>query len=286
VSARDLERVGAPPAAIALRNPLGEQHSVMRTSLLPGLLQALARAQRHGERDARLFTVAPIFLVAQSGEGAAADVEERPILAAVLAGERTSWLSKPEPFDVWDAKGLARALVLRLLQREPTVAIAPANDRPPALHPRGAAWVEVEGKRVGSIGPLHPDVAEAFELDRAVVVVELDLRALGELGTRPLRFSPLPRFPSSARDLAIVVESRVPAGVVEDAVREAAGDLAEEVTLFDRFVGGSVPAGRASLALHVVYRAPDRTLTDSEVDARHAQVLAAVEKRFGATLRS
>jgi phenylalanyl-tRNA synthetase beta chain len=286
VSARDLERVSAPPAAIALRNPLGEQHSVMRTSLLPGLLQALARAQRHGERDARLFTVAPIFLVGRSGQGAASEVEERPTLAAVMAGERTSFLSKPEPFDVWDAKGLARALVLRLLQREPEVAIAPANDRPAALHPRGAAWVEVEGKRVGSIGPLHPDVADAFEVERAVVVVELDLHALEAIGPRPLRFSPLPRFPSSTRDLAIVVEGRVPAGVVEEAVREAAGDLAERVTLFDRFVGGSVPAGRASLALHVVYRAPDRTLTDSEVDARHAQVLAAVEKRFGATLRS
>ena len=77
----------------------------------------------------------------------------------------------------------------------------------------------------------------------------------------------------------------VPAGDVEHAARDAAGDLAEEVALFDRFVGGNVPAGHASLALHVVYRAPDRTLTDADVDARHAQVVAALEKRFGASLR-
>jgi phenylalanyl-tRNA synthetase beta chain len=286
VSARDLERVGAPRSVVTLRNPLGEQHSVMRTSLLPGLLQALARAQRHGGRDARLFTVAPIFLGKPDASGAPTEVEERPSFAAVLAGERTQWLTKPQPFDVWDAKGLARALVLRLLQREPSVAIAAASDRPAALHPRGAAWVDVAGKRAGSIGPLHPDVADAFEIQGAVVVVELDLQLLALVGPRPLRFASLPRFPSSTRDLAIVVDGNVPAGVVEDAAREAAGDLAEEVVLFDRFVGGSVPAGRTSLALHVVYRAPDRTLTDSEVDARHAVVLAAVEKRFGATLRS
>jgi phenylalanyl-tRNA synthetase beta chain len=286
VSARDLERAGAPPSAVTLRNPLGEQHSVMRTSLLPGLLQALARAQRHGERDARLFTVAPIFVGKPGASGAPTEIEERPTFTAVLAGERTRWLTRPQPFDVWDAKGLARALVLRLLQREPSVAIAAASDRPAALHPRGAAWVDVAGKRAGSIGPLHPDVADAFEIQGAAVVVELDLEVLAVVGPRPLRFASLPRFPSSTRDLAIVVDGNVPAGVVEDAARAAAGDLAEEVVLFDRFVGGSVPAGRASLALHVVYRAPDRTLTDAEVDARHAVVLAAMENRFGATLRS
>jgi phenylalanyl-tRNA synthetase beta chain len=281
VSARELAAVGAPPAIVTLQNPLGDPYSVMRTSLLPGLLAAVARAQRHGERDARLFTVGTVFL---PGDGA--EVEERPAFAAVLAGERSFWLSKPQAVDVWDAKGLARALVLRLVQREPAVSLAGEPERPSRLHPRGAAWIDVDGKRVGAIGPLHPDVSDAFEVQGPVVVVELDLRALEAVGARAPSFTPLPRFPASKRDLAIVVDTLVPAGVVEQAVREAAGDLAEEVQLFDRFVGGSVPAGRASLALHVVYRAPDRTLTDIEVDARHAQVLAAVEKRFGATLRS
>jgi phenylalanyl-tRNA synthetase beta chain len=212
--------------------------------------------------------------------------DERLAFAALLAGDRPAWLTKPEPFDVWDAKGVAEGMVSRLLGREASVQAAPAEGRPRALHPRGAAWIEVGGKRVGSFGPLHPDVADAFELgERSLVVVELDLEALDGVGARPVRFASLPRFPASTRDLAVVVAGDVPAGGVEHAVREAAGDLAEQVTLFDRFVGGSVPAGHASLALHVVYRAPDRTLTDAEVDARHAQVVASVEKRFGATLR-
>jgi phenylalanyl-tRNA synthetase beta chain len=284
VSPKDLEVVGAPASVIALRNPLGEENAVMRTSLLPGLLRAVSRARRHGEYDVRLFTVAPIFLPPPAGSVAPLP-EERLAFAAVLAGERSEWLSKAQPVDVWDAKGLARAFVTRLVRREAAVSLA-TTGRPRALHPRGAAWIDVDGHRVGSLGPLHPDVGDAFEIDHPVMLIELDLEALDAVGVRPLRFSALSRFPAVTRDLAVVVEASIPAGDVEHAVRDAGGDLAEGVVLFDRFQGGSVPAGRHSLAFHVVYRAADRTLTDPEVDARHAHVLAEVEKRFGATLRA
>jgi phenylalanyl-tRNA synthetase beta chain len=129
-------------------------------------------------------------------------------------------------------------------------------------------------------------VADAFEVTGGAAVVELDLEALDRIGAPAPKFAPLPRFPASRRDLAVVVREDVRGGDVELAVREAAGALAEHVALFDRFSGGDVPPGHASLAVHVVYRAIDRTLTDAEVDAQHAQVLAAVEARFGATLRS
>jgi phenylalanyl-tRNA synthetase beta chain len=286
VSPRDLEAVRAPAATVILRNPMSEAQSVMRTSLLPGLFHAAAHARRHGERDARLFSVGAVFLASASDADAAPD--ERLSFAALLAGDRAAWLHKPDSVDVWDAKGIAEALVSRLFRREATVRLAAQDNRPPHLHPRGAAWIEVDGKRVGSLGPVHPDVLEAFELPAAdpAVVVEVDLAALAALGPLPVRFTPLPRFPASTRDLAVVVADAVPAGEVERAVREAAGDLAEEVALFDRFAGGAVPAGHASLALHVVYRAPDRTLTDAEVDQRHARVVAEVEKRFGAQLRA
>jgi phenylalanyl-tRNA synthetase beta chain len=187
---------------------------------------------------------------------------------------------------VWDAKGLVEGMTQRFLRRTATLRPAVSQDRPKHLHPRGAAWIEVEGKRVGSLGPLHPDVVDAFDLGEGAVVVELDLQELDAVGERPRRFAPIPRFPSSTRDLAVVVRDGVSAGDVERAVSEVAGELAAEVSLFDRFVGGAVPVGHASLALHVVYRAGDRTLTDVEVDQRHAQVVAEVEKRFGAQLRA
>jgi phenylalanyl-tRNA synthetase beta chain len=281
VGAKDLEAVGAPPPAVVLRNPLTEDRSVMRTSLLPELLRTVRHAQRHGERDVRLFAVGSLFLA--SG-GPLPD--ERLAFCALLAGERHGWLSKPEGVDVWDAKGLAEGLVSRMLRREATVRLSPADQRPRALHPRGAARIDVGEKLVGWLGPLHPDVADAFELGESVVVLDVDLGALQEVGVRPLRFASLPRFPSSARDLAVVVRDDVAAGDVEGVARDAAGELAEHVALFDRFAGGSVPQGHSSLALHVVYRAPDRTLTDAEVDIAHARVVASVQKHFGATLRS
>jgi phenylalanyl-tRNA synthetase beta chain len=181
---------------------------------------------------------------------------------------------------------VAEGFVRRLLGRGASLVLASDGERPRHLHPRGAAWVSVDGRRVGNLGPIHPDVLDAFDLGGEAFAVELDLLALEAVGVLPLRFAPLPRFPASARDLAVVVKDGVPAGEIEQAVRSAAGELAEEVALFDRFTGGAVPPGHASLAVHVVYRAADRTLTDAEVDQRHAQVVAEVQKRFGAQLRA
>jgi phenylalanyl-tRNA synthetase beta chain len=278
---RDLETVGAPAPAVVLRNPLREDQSVMRTSLLPGLLSVVAHARRHGERDARLFTVGSLF--AGAGEPV---TRERSGFAAVLAGAAGAWLEKPRAFDVWDAKALAEGMVFRLLRRKATLRPFATPDRPAHLHPRGAASVEVDGHAVGSLGPLHPDVSDALETGPGPTVVTLDLDAIEHLGVRPAGFLPLPRFPASVRDIAVVVRDDVTAGDVADAVREAAGELAEDVAIFDRFAGGSVPAGHTSLALHVVYRAADRTLTDAEVDTRHTQVVAQIQKRLGGQLRT
>jgi len=253
----------------------------MRTSLLSGLLHVSSRARRHGERDARLFSVGTVFMTSAGGGS-----QERQAFAALLAGARPAWLGKAQPMDVWDGKGIASGLVTRLIRRSAAVVRPSPGERPAHLHPRGAAWIAVEGERVGSLGPLHPSVAEAFDVGEGVIVVEIDLDAIGALGAPPTTFVALPRFPATLRDIAVVVRDDVPAGDLELAVRDAAGDLAEHVALFDRFVGGGIPASHASLALRVVYRASDRTLTDAEVDDRHAQVIAEIERRFGGQLRA
>ncbi len=283
VSPAELAKVGAPAATVLLKNPLNELQTVMRTSLLPGLLDALGRARRHGVRDVRLFTVGARYLPTTETDGLP---EERSSLAALLAGERPSYLTKPAAVDVWDGKGVAEGLVQRFTRRAATIRALAADERPAHLHPRGAAGVYVEGALVGTLGPLHPDVALAFDLGEGCVVVELDLARLAALGAAPPKFAEIPRFPASTRDLAVVVHDDVAAGDVLGAVRETAGALAEGVLLFDRFVGGAIPKDHASLAIHVVYRAPDRTLTDAEVDQSHAKVVAEVGRRFGAQLRA
>jgi phenylalanyl-tRNA synthetase beta chain len=291
VSPKDLAAVGAPPSPVPLANPLSDERSVMRTSLLPGLLEAVARASRRGEADARLFTIARRFLPAKGADGLP---EERPTFEAILAGVRKVHLAKPEPYDVHDGKGIAVELVERITRRAATVSPQPADRRSPHLHPRGAADVAVGDRIVGHFGPLHPDVSAAWDLSLvSLVSIEIDLVALREIGRATPHFTAIPRLPAATRDISLVVHEDVPAGEVERLIREAAGDLCESVEVFDVFRGGSLPPDHRSLAFHVVYRDPRaalapseaKTLTDQEVDERHAAVVSKAKAELGATLR-
>jgi phenylalanyl-tRNA synthetase beta chain len=206
------------------------------------------------------------------------------MFAAVLAGSRPAYLSKVDEVDVYDAKGIAVELVERLSGRRVTV--EHAREGLPHLHPRGAAHIKVDGATVGSLGPLHPNVADALDLDGIAQVIELDLGALETMGARTPRYRPIPRLPAIARDVALVVGEEVLAGDIEGVIAKAAGDLCESVELFDVFTGETISAGRRSLALRVVYRDtkasndPEsaRTLTDREVDERHERVRAALRE--------
>jgi phenylalanyl-tRNA synthetase beta chain len=287
VSEQDLARLHAPAASVTLKNPINDRHTVMRTSLLPGLLEAAAHARRHGLAEARLFTIGSKYLPANKPQkGDETLPEERLSFAALIAGSRPSYLQKPDAYSVWDAKGFAEGMLLRLTRQQGVVNTYEASARPSYLHPRGAATLSAKGRLIGSFGPLHPDIVQAYDLDPNTFVIELDAATLAELGTDRPQFREIPRFPASRRDLALVVSDSVAAGDILKAIRGAAGPLAEHVELFDRFVGGSVPKEHASLAFRVVYRAEDRTLTDAEVDERHAQVVAETQQKFAATLRS
>jgi phenylalanyl-tRNA synthetase beta chain len=270
-----LAKLRAPAPTVLLQNPLSELQSVMRTSILAGLVDALGNARRHGERNVRAFTIGTTY------EARGKDLPLESLrFAALVAGDAPAWLEKPRAVDAWDALGLGKEIVERVtgakceIKRDTSFA---------HLHPRGAASIWLQDACIGRLGPLHPDVLEAFDLGTDVVVVELDVAPLGK--TALTRCVPLPRFPANTRDVALVVSLDVPAGDVERAVKKAAGDLAEHVELFDRFTGEGIPAEHASLAFRVVYRSKEKTLTDQEVDLAHQRVVKEVNDQFGAKLR-
>jgi phenylalanyl-tRNA synthetase beta chain len=292
VAPKDLAALGAPVSPIKLENPLGEDRSVMRTSMMPGLLDTVRRAWRAGEAEMRLFTVGAIFAEGSDPKGLP---RELPTFAAVLAGSRAAYLGKAEKYDVYDAKGIAVEIVERVSGRAAEVRAQPSDRRAPHLHPRGAADVLVDGVCIGRFGPIHPDVLKAWDIELAGgVAVEIDLGELGRVRRAEKRYAPVPRLPAATRDVALVVREEVRAGDVERVIRDAAGDLCESVEIFDVFRGGSLPAGHRSLAFHVVYRDPRaatapseaKTLTDKEVDERHAAVVAKTNAELGATLRA
>ena len=290
-NAQEMEKAGAPAPSVLLKNPLTHETGGLITSVVPGLLEAVARASRHGVEGARLFAVQTVFQ--RKGPGELPD--ERLAFAAVLTGPREAWLQKPSAYDVWDAKGLA-AMLLRDLGIECTLQLNPP--RSPLFHPRGHGAFVLTGSAAGSVagsaeagrvaefGLLHPDVASAFELSAPAIVVTLDVDALRRYERVPARYQPLPRFPASPRDVAVVVREGLAAGEVEKVLSAEAGPLAESIQLFDRYAGAGVPEGHVSLAFRIVYRKPDGTLTDAEVDGVHTKVVAEVQSRFGATLRA
>jgi phenylalanyl-tRNA synthetase beta chain len=297
VAPRELAALGAPPAAVTLLNPLTEERSVLRTSLLPGLLEAVGRARRHGEKSARVFTTGHTFHASTDGQ---LPVERRG-LAVVLAGPRPSYLARAEEHDVFDAKSLAIELIERSVGREARVEAhetvfgePPGTSRPAHLHPRAAGRLLVGDRQVGTFGLLHPDALDKLELQGPIPVIELDVAALDALGVATPKARPIPKMPPVTRDMALEVAETVAAGEVERLIREVAGDLCERVELFDVYRGANMAAGKRSLAFHVIYRDPQdragadgaRTLTDAEVDARQKQVETLVNERLGATLRA
>lgn len=306
VSPKDLAALAAPPSNVALSHPLSEERSVLTTSLLPGLIEAYRRSVRHGQNDLRLFTVAARFLPVrrQLPEGAVAEArpvaeqdlgklpEERSSFAAILAGERANYLSRPEPLDVYDAKGLVSEFVARLTGHECSLLRAEGPDIE-HLHPRSRALVTVGEHVIGRLGALHPAVAEKLDVPPQVFVIELDLDLLENLGNVRKRYRPIPRLPAVTRDIAVEAPEQLTAGDILATITKSGGELCESVELFDVYTGGNLEPGRRSLAFRLVYRDPKAatdpdkaaTLTDKQVDKQHGLVVSAVQK-LGVTIRA
>lgn len=256
---------------VALMNPISPERSVMRRSLLPGLLDVAALNLQTVEGLA-MFEAGPIFA---AKEGSKLPEEPRR-LALVLAGRRTeaAWDDpqgvKPAQFDFFDVKGIVESLASDL--HLPAVSFRTAKGVP-HLHPGRSAELVVNGTAVGAFGELHPKVAAAFKLEgRAVQAAELDLEAI--LAAVPERFAyrPFSTFPPAKRDIAVIVPQETTAEAVLTELKAAGGELLAEAKLFDVYTGESIPAGTKSLAFALHYQAPDRTLTDKEIDKAHQKI--------------
>jgi phenylalanyl-tRNA synthetase beta chain len=263
----DLERAGLDPDGIRVANPLAAEESVLRTSLLPGLLKALAYNASHRNGDVALFEVGDVYRRPLPSEPLP---DEHEHLAAAVAGGGAE-----AAVEVW--RVLADALRVD--------ADLVADDSVPGLHPTRTARVEAGGRTIGAVGEVDPDVVAAHGLDGRVGWLEVDLGALltGPRPRPPHRH--VSRYPSSDVDLAFEVDEGTPAGAVERTLTAAGGELLQSVTLFDVFRGAQVAAGRRSLAYRLRFQAPDHTLTDEEVAVVRQACIDAVEAAHPATLR-
>jgi phenylalanyl-tRNA synthetase beta chain len=263
---------------IRVANPVSEDDAYLRTSLIPGLLRAARRNVAHRRAQVRLFEVGATF----TAEGA--EPSERERLAFLLTGPAAEeWPGEPRPLDYLDAKGILEHLMAAL----GITGWSLSELTFPPFHPGRSTEVLLrDGPPLGELAELHPRVAEAFDLPDRVAVAELFLGPVLEAAGGAPAYGEVSRFPPLRRDLAFEVSRDVPAGAVRAVLADVAADLLDRVLLFDVFEGDPVPEGRKSLAFHVDFRAPDRTLTDEEADERVRAITERLARDFGADLRT
>lgn len=275
-------------APLALANPLAANQSVLRTGLLGGLVEAAVRNLRRAERSVRLFELGPVYWPRREELSPTALPDERTHLSAVAVGAMPEGLGPTAGWkpDFFYLKGVAGTLLRELgvegyeVRRTDDVRFHPG--RQAGLRAEGPDGTTVE---LGVIGEVHPQAAAEYGLEEAGLALEVDLGAILTVSTASLRFEPLPRFPAVTRDVAVVLPEEVEAADIRSVIKRTAGDLCAAVTLFDLYRGHPVPEGHRSSAWRVVYRSPERSLTDTEVDGIHARVRGALERELGATLR-
>jgi phenylalanyl-tRNA synthetase beta chain len=281
-SAADLDRIGlaaddARRRAVRLVNPLTDEESQLRTTLVPSLL-GVARLNRSRQVErVRAFEVGRVFAPRGGDE---LPQEARHVAAIVTRGEGGLWSQNAAPL-FFEAKGA----VENLLDALGLAATFAGEAVEPFLHPGASAAIRLGDRRIGAIGELHPETAARFEIDVPCALFVLDLDAIAATPARLAKYREVSRQPSVRRDLAVLLSREQPAQAVLDAIRATAGPQLVAAEIFDRYEGTGVPEGRVSVAFRLVFQRPDRTLLDTEVARATERVVRMLADRFGGELR-
>ncbi len=265
---------------VAILNPLTEEQAVMRTTLIPSLLETAARNIAYRTNDLALFELRPVFLPLTGEELP----REQLRLTAVLTGRREieGWAQQNDSVDFFDIKGVAEGLLERL--RVKNVQWLPEHGEG-FLHPGKSCAITAGKIRLGTLGEIHPQVLRAFDINQPVMLLDLDADALFTAAGDYPGFRTLSRYPDIERDSAFLVDETVTAQQVFETLGQVRLKDLESVVLFDVYRGTSLPPGKKSLAIRARYRALDRTLTDELVQDLHTRLVQAMKKSLGAELR-
>ncbi|HXU22791.1 MAG TPA: hypothetical protein VN697_02055, partial [Tepidiformaceae bacterium] len=278
-----LDRVVSPSdtrrlSPLGVVNPVAAQHTFLRTTLRAGLLETYSANRRHHEGTLRLFEVGFEYLPVE------ADLpHERPVLCALAGGARQTRWGQPatDRLDFYDAKGAVAAMLERL---GVTATYTPSTGF--GLLDGHGASIRAGQDEVGVVAQVHPGTAASFDIDEPVFLIEVWLEELARVLPERPAYTPPSRFPEVRQDIALLIDESTPAASVLQLVRgHRSGAVRLLADVFDDYRGEGLPAGKKSLALHLRYQAPDRTLTDDDVARIQSGLLKRLEKELGAVIR-
>lgn len=285
---------------LKILNPLTKESSVMRTNLIVGILRNVSLNLNHQVQDIRIFEIGKVYFPKGNGSSALTTgglPKEITKISGAATGKRQLELWDKEEFDFFDMKGiLERVLEVFSISQyvrfvDSTIRHAHGSLEDDAseirfLHPGKSARVLAEGEELGFFGELHPEFQEKLGLTKRVYIFEIDLEKLISLEkTVEKKFASLPKFPSVRRDIALVVDDNISLGEILNEIRKVKSHLIEDLRVFDVFKGGHVSQGKKSIAVSMILRASDKTLTDEEANEVQAMAISGLQKALGAELR-
>lgn len=272
ISPKYYDKINLPAekrTSIVISNPLGEDTSIMRTTALPGVLEALSTNRRKRNEVCGLFEMAKIYRPTE--EEKPADEHMTTVIATYGLG------------DFYTVKGYVEELI-NLSGIRKTEVVAERNN--PTYHPGRCALFVKDGVPFATVGQLHPTVADKYGFDLPVFAAEIDIEQMSTLKETAKQYKPLPKFPAITRDLAFVCDKQLESATLKRAITKYGGNLLEAVTVFDVYTDARLGADKKSMAYSLTLRSPDKTLSDEDSDKVVRKILNGLEREFGVTLRS
>ncbi|HAS6046993.1 phenylalanine--tRNA ligase subunit beta [Vibrio vulnificus] len=265
--------------ALILPNPISAEMSAMRLGLIQGLLNTVVHNQKRQQPRVRLFEYGLRFIPCDTAENG---MRQEPMLAGVIAGTRSEehWNIDTNTVDFFDLKGDVEA-ILELSANDKAYSFVAAKH--PALHPGQSAAIVVDGKEIGVIGTVHPELERKFGLNGRTIVFEIEWSAINRK-VIPEAVA-LSKFPANRRDIAVVVDEAVASGDIVNACLGVGGEFLKAAKLFDVYVGKGVEEGKKSLAIALTLQSNERTLEDADIAGAVDAIVAHVSEKFGASLR-
>lgn len=254
---------------VKIKNPLGEDYSIMRTTTVPSMMEALSRNYSRNNEEVKLFEIGKVYIPKDDANKLP---NEKNIVTIGMYGN----------VDYFDLKGVVENLLESLGIEQYSFNRESEN---PIYHPGKTAALFIKKEKLGVLGEIHPDVTDNYGIEKECYVAEINLDMIYRMAVLEKTYKSLPKFPASDRDLAILVDENVLVQEIHDIIKKIGGNMVETIKLFDIYKGKQIPEGKKSVAYSIIYRQENRTLTDAEVNKVHERIVKTLEQNLGAQLR-